>query len=49
MYHALYVPINRSGWLDLVGFRLRAVQVYNVDKSSFILLRFFFFISFFSM
>lgn len=43
MYLALYVLINRSGWLDLVGFRLRAVQVCNVEKSSFILLSFFLF------
>lgn len=39
MYRVSYVSINRSGWVVLGGFGLRSVQVYNMDKSSFILLR----------
>lgn len=45
MYHVSYVSINRSGWVVLGGFGLRSVQVYNMDKSSFILLRSLFFSS----
>lgn len=37
--------INRSGWVVLGGFGLRSVQVYNMGKSSFILLRSLFFFS----